>query len=154
MKQVILGAPHWFLIRGEAWGGAAATAGCCYGSEPVPVANSRYGHPVSAAANSFNHVMIELKRSTKQSCHRDDLNYGQRSRLTGMLPSSATRLPTAPAERCSNLSSNDAQTATLNSLPSSATSKNYHQVAIDNVDISAKRIAGRNRRGTNLCPIA
>ena len=125
MKQVILGAPHWFLIRGEAWGVQELVVAVT-GSEPVPVAGSRYGHPVPGAANTltscprtFNHVMLELKQSTKPSCHRDDPNYGQRSRLTG----AATRLPAAPAERCSNLSSNDAQTATINSLPSSATSK-------------------------------
>ena len=51
-KQVILGAPHWFLLRGAAWGVLQELVVAVTGSVPVPVTGSRYGHPVPVAAAS------------------------------------------------------------------------------------------------------
>ena len=37
VKQVILGAPHWFLLRGAAWGVLQELVVAVTGSVPVPV---------------------------------------------------------------------------------------------------------------------
>ena len=52
MKQVILGAPHWFLLRGAACGVLEEPVVAVTASVPVPVTGSRYGHLVPITANT------------------------------------------------------------------------------------------------------
>ena len=49
VKQVILGAPYWFLLRGAACG---VLQELVVASLSVPVTGSRYGHPVPVTANT------------------------------------------------------------------------------------------------------
>ena len=43
VKQVILRASHWFLLRGAAWGASQELVVAVTGSVPVLVTGSRYG---------------------------------------------------------------------------------------------------------------
>ena len=52
VKQVILGASHWFLLRGAAWGVLQEPGVAITGSVPVAVTGSRYGHLVPVTANT------------------------------------------------------------------------------------------------------
>ena len=52
VKQVILGAPRWFLLRGAACGVLQEVVAAVVGSVPVPVTDSRRGHPVPVTATT------------------------------------------------------------------------------------------------------
>ena len=55
VKQVILGAPHWFLLRYEVWGVLQELV--------VAVTGFRYGHPAPVTANT----QLQLKNIERRA---------------------------------------------------------------------------------------